>query len=146
MVAAAGNDYLDNDLKPRFYPASLDSRLSYLLRRSTKKGYSIMIMHSGEELLTWLPRAMTFSVHTRTINTRANGCTSMATAFASGTAALVWGYPAYHELKADQLKRLLIRSVGQRPDRPDWLHACASGGVLDVGFLITVEQKSAQHQ
>jgi hypothetical protein len=143
IVAAAGNESTNNDEIPRFYPSSLDNDCVVAVTATDEKddlrdgdtGFAhgqrtVHICAPGIDILSTLPGN----------RYGYKSGTSQATAYVSGAAALIWGHPDYRNLNAVELKRLLMRKVHRVSSLSG---KCAAGGVLDVGFLSSVEDKVA---
>ena len=131
IVVAAGNVMNNNDTRP-FYPAcspnpSLISVLAVnedeSIYDSSNYGHnSVHIGAPGTQIFSTVP----------TNGYAIDSGTSMAAAYVSGAAALIWSHPNWKSAKAAQIRNLIL---GNAKPVPSLAESCVSGGILNISFL-----------
>ena len=145
FVAAAGNDYgNNNDLNP-VYPASydLDNIISVM---STDQNddptafsnfgpISVDVAEPGEEILSTAPTAQQFPMLVFGVSTSyaTLSGTSLSAPYASGACALIWS--EFPTLPAGLVKGLLLKSADPIASNP---RCCVSGGRINVHTALTL--------
>lgn len=141
MVAAAdnggddlvGDDITTSPLYPASYaapPFSLDNVISVMAtdERNQPAGFS---NYSQTAVHLAAPGSPIFSTFSGGTFASKSG-TSMAAAYVSGAAALLWSIDAYEDCPPKQIRQLMVDHVASTAELAD---KCASGGILSLFFL-----------